>query len=211
MVEILHSTAPVDYLEAKEFMEQRVQQIVTGLAEQCIWLLEHPPLYTAGTSASPQGLLDHSRFPVYAAGRGGQYTYHGPGQRVVYLMLNLAQQPCGKDLRKYICNLEKWLIATLSEFGVDSKVCQDRIGVWVDDPQSGSEEKIAAIGVRVRKWVSFHGIALNVKPNLEHFSGIVPCGISDHGVTSLEKLGSNAELETVDAALLRQLSNYFNL
>ncbi len=189
---------PVAYEKAVAAMETRVAAIRAGSAAECVWLLEHPPLYTAGTSARADDLLTPDRFPVYRTGRGGQFTYHGPGQRVAYVMLDLRRR--GSDLRRYIADLEAWLIATLARFGVEAVVRPDRVGVWVvrDD---GREDKIAAIGIRVRRWVSYHGIALNVAPDLEHFSGIVPCGISGHGVTSLAALGVDAPMEAVDAAL----------
>ncbi len=189
---------PVAYEEAVAAMEKRVAAIRADRAAECVWLLEHPPLYTAGTSARPGDLLLPDRFPVYRSGRGGQFTYHGPGQRVAYVMLDLKRR--GNDLRRYIADLEAWLIATLSHFGIAAVVRPDRVGVWVvrDD---GREDKIAAIGIRVRRWVGYHGIALNVAPGLEHFSGIVPCGIRGHGVTSLAALGVDATMDVVDAAL----------
>lgn len=188
----------VDYEDAVRVMEQRVADIRAGTQPELIWLVEHPPLYTAGTSASSEDLLDSDRFPVYATGRGGQYTYHGPGQRVAYVMLDLQQRR--PDVRGYVRNLESWLINTLAQFGVTAEARPDRIGIWVPDSQGG-EAKIAAIGVRIRKWVTYHGIALNVYPDLSHFRGIVPCGISDFGVTSLKALGIDATLPLVDNAL----------
>ena len=196
----------VAYEEAVAAMEERVAAIRAGTAAECVWLLEHPPLYTAGTSARPGDLLTPDRFPVYRTGRGGQFTYHGPGQRVAYVMLDLARR--GSDLRRYIADLEAWLIATLAGFGIEAVVRPDRVGVWVvrDD---GREDKIAAIGIRVRRWISYHGIALNVAPELEHFSGIVPCGIRGHGVTSLAALGAGAPMEVVDAALKDNFMSVF--
>jgi len=177
-----------------------VEEIVAGRAEEMVWLLEHPPLYTAGTSARPDDLLS-SPFPVYAAGRGGQYTYHGPGQRVAYVMLDLKTRSA-MDVRRYVASLERWMIATLAEFGVEGFVREGRVGVWVND--GGQEAKIGAIGIRIRKWVTFHGICLNVAPDLSHYHGIVPCGIREYGVTSLARLGVNASMETVDAVLKAQ-------
>jgi len=188
----------VDYDDACARMEARVADIRAGRAGELVWLLEHPPLYTAGTSAQESDLLAPNRFPVYRSPRGGQYTYHGPGQRVVYPMLDLKAR--GLDLRGYIRNLERWIIATLSHFTIEAGAREGRVGVWVPRPD-GREEKIAAIGVRVRRWVSFHGIAINLDPDLEHFSGIVPCGIGDKGVTSLRALGIEASMADLDAAL----------
>ncbi|MCG8512379.1 MAG: lipoyl(octanoyl) transferase LipB [Rhodospirillales bacterium] len=196
----------VDYDQAVSFMEARVAAIHAHEAPETIWLLEHPPLYTAGTSATESDLLTPDRFPVYATGRGGQYTYHGPGQRVGYVMLDLNKR--GRDVRAYVRALEQWIITTLAEFGVRGERRSDRIGIWVDRG-NGIEEKIAAIGVRLRRWVSYHGIALNVHPDLEHFSGIVPCGVSRHGVTSLKALGIDASLADVDAALKRTFDTAF--
>tara|TARA_R110000868_G_scaffold35549_1_gene127362 strand:- start:21549 stop:22244 length:696 start_codon:yes stop_codon:yes gene_type:complete len=194
------SPAPVDYAQAVAFMEARVAAIASGEANELVWLLEHPPLYTAGTSAKPGDLLMPDRFPVYTTGRGGEYTYHGPGQRVAYVMLDLTRR--GRDARKFVCNLERWLIATAAGFGVTAGTREGRVGVWVDRA-NGHEDKIAAIGVRLRRWVSFHGIAFNVAPDLTHFSGITPCGISNplYGVTSLEALGLPVEMSDFDDAL----------
>ena len=195
------SPEPVAYPEALAFMEDRAKSIAEGSAGELIWLLEHPPLYTAGTSAKVADLVAPDRFPVYEAGRGGQYTYHGPGQRVAYAMLDFGKR--GADGRACVRDLGAWLIDTLSAFGVRGETRSDRVGVWVQRPDRGPgvEDKIAAIGIRLRRWVSFHGISLNVAPDLEHFSGIVPCGVSAHGVTSLANLGIGAELAEVDAAL----------
>jgi lipoyl(octanoyl) transferase len=190
--------ALLPYPEALRRMEQRVDAIQMGRGEELAWLVEHPPLYTAGTSAKGADLLaSGGGFPVYETGRGGQYTYHGPGQRVGYLMLDLNQR--GRDLRAYVQQLERWLIATLAEFKVEAFTRPGRIGVWVDTP--GGEAKIAALGVRVQKWVTSHGIALNVNPDLSHYRGIVPCGIREFGVTSLHALGVKATMAEVDAAL----------
>jgi lipoyl(octanoyl) transferase len=192
----------VPYPEALALMEARVAEIRAGTAPELVWLLEHPPLYTAGTSAQPTDLLEPARFPVYHAGRGGQFTYHGPGQRVVYVLLDLQRRR--PDVRAFVCALEEWLIRTLALFAIKGERRSGRVGIWVDQKPygwPGREAKIAAIGVRVRRWVSFHGIALNVEPDLSHFAGIVPCGIRDHGVTSLHALGHLLTLDEVDAAL----------
>lgn len=188
----------VDYPTAIATMEERVRAIRDDGAPELVWLLEHPPLYTAGTSANADDLLTPDRFPVYQTGRGGQYTYHGPGQRVGYVMLDLKQR--GADVRCYVHDLEEWIIRTLDRFTIKGERREGRVGIWVDRGM-GREDKIAAIGVRVRRWVSFHGIALNVEPDLSHFGGIVPCGIREHGVTSLWDLGITATMEDVDMAL----------
>lgn len=189
-------------------MENRAAAIRAGDADECVWLLEHPPLYTAGTSAKPADLTDPDRFPVYETKRGGQYTYHGPGQRVVYVMLDVAAR--GRDVRCFVRDLEAWVIATLAEFNVRGEIRPGRVGVWVPRPNlpplpdgTPREDKIAAIGIRLRKWVSFHGISINVEPDLDHFDGIVPCGITGHGVTSLVDLGLPVEMGDVDVALKR--------
>ncbi len=200
------SETPVAYPEAVAFMEQRVEAIRAGTAAEQVWLLEHPPLYTAGTSARDEELLDPDRFPVYRSGRGGQFTYHGPGQRVAYVMLDLKRR--GGDLRRYVCDLEAWLIVTLARFGVTGERRAGRVGIWVERGD-GREDKIAAIGVRVRHWVAYHGVALNVNPDLGHFQGIVPCGIAEHGVTSLADLGTPASLSEVDAALRAEFDQFF--
>ncbi|KEO52822.1 lipoyl(octanoyl) transferase LipB [Thioclava pacifica] len=206
MVEWRISETPVPYEEALAFMEHRVAQIAAGEADEMVWLLEHPPLYTAGTSAKREDLVDPDRFPVYEAGRGGQYTYHGPGQRIAYVMLDLNKR--GRDVRCFVRRLEDWVIAALAEFNVKGEIRDGRVGVWVtrpDKPKAADgtlrEDKIAAIGVKLRKWVSFHGISINLEPELEHFSGIVPCGIRDHGVTSLVDLGIPATMVDLDVAL----------
>lgn len=201
-------TAPdqVPYERALAEMEARVAAISDGTAGELIWLLQHPPLYTAGVSAADSELLDPKRFPVYRTGRGGRYTYHGPGQRVGYVMLDLKSR--GADIRAFIRGLEDWIIATLGEFGVAGERRAGRVGIWVVRPD-GQEQKIAAIGVRVRRWVTFHGFALNVAPDLGHFDAIVPCGLTGYGVTSLEALGIAASLEDVDAALKRTFSSAF--
>jgi lipoyl(octanoyl) transferase len=208
-VEWLISDGLVPYPEALSAMQARALAIAEGRAAEAVWLLEHPPLYTAGTSADPADLLAPERFPVYAAGRGGQYTYHGPGQRVAYVMLDLRQR--GRDVRCLVQGLEAWLIDALSDFNITGERRPDRIGVWVRRPDKGParEDKIAAIGVRVSKWVSFHGIALNVAPDLGHFAGIVPCGIADQGVTSFEDLGHIVSLPEVDSALRARFEERF--
>ncbi len=193
----------IDYESAVAFMEERVQAIHNGKEREMIWLLEHPPLYTAGTSAKEEDLLS-AQFPVYPSARGGQYTYHGPGQRVIYVMLDLKRY--GRDVRKFVCALEDWVITTLVEFNIKAERRAGRVGVWVDRTQPGGplrEDKIAAIGVRIRRWVSFHGIAINVEPDLNHFTGIVPCGIHDDGlgVTSLVDLGLPVTMDDLDYAL----------
>jgi lipoyl(octanoyl) transferase len=198
----------VSYPDALAFMEERVRKIRVEEASELVWLLEHPPLYTAGTSAKPSDLVDPDRFPVYDAGRGGEYTYHGPGQRVVYFLLDLKKR--GKDVRKFVYNLEEVIIQTLATFGIESERKQGRVGVWVDRPD-GSEEKIAAIGVRVRQWVTYHGIAINVEPDLSHFEGIVPCGIAEHGVTSMTALGLPITMNDLDVALKTVFDEIFGL
>ncbi|HEU0070116.1 MAG TPA: lipoyl(octanoyl) transferase LipB [Alphaproteobacteria bacterium] len=198
------------YEDAVAAMEARVAAIRDQGAPELVWLLEHPPLYTAGTSADPAELLDAARFPVYQTGRGGRYTYHGPGQRVAYVLLDLKRR--GPDVRGYVANLENWVIRTLAAFDVVGEKREGRIGIWVErpDPIFGKrEEKIAAVGVRVRRWVTYHGISLNVAPDLTHFGGIVPCGISEHGVTSLKALGKTADMSAVDAALKRSFEDIF--
>lgn len=198
------SAQHVDYLEAVAFMEARARAIRDDGAPECIWLLEHPPLYTSGTSAKIDDLRDPSRFPVFDAGRGGQYTYHGPGQRVAYVMLDLNVR--GKDVRAFVRSLEEWIVQALASLGVEAGPREGRVGVWVDRTPPGEplkEDKIAAIGVRLRRWVSFHGISLNVAPDLSHFGGITPCGIDDlrFGVTSLADLGIQADMPAADTAL----------
>lgn len=192
------SRKPVDYPAAVEAMERRVADILAGKTPEMVWLLEHPPLYTAGTSAKAAGLLDKKRFPVHQTGRGGEYTYHGPGQRIAYVMLDLKKRG-RQDIKCFVCDLEQWMIATLAEFGIEGFTRKGRVGVWVKD--KNGESKVGAIGIRVRKWVTFHGISINVNPDLSHYSGIVPCGIEGHGVTSLEKLGVKAAMKDVDEAL----------
>ena len=197
-VEWRRSDSPVPYPDAMAFMDSRVTAIRKESARECVWLLEHPPLYTGGTSARPSDLLDPDRFPVFSTGRGGQYTYHGPGQRVVYLMLDLDRR--GRDIRAFVHDLEEWLILTLAQFGIRGERRDDRVGIWVDRG-NGREDKIAALGLRVRRWVSFHGVSINVDPDLSGFAGIVPCGITDHGVTSMRDLGCPAAMRELDSAL----------
>lgn len=196
---------PVDYEAAVSFMEDRVAAIHNGFTPETVWLLEHPSLYTAGTSAKEADLLE-AKFPVFRTGRGGEYTYHGPGQRIAYVMLDLRRR--GQDVRGFVCNLENWVLQTLKEFGVKGERRKDRIGVWVIHP-NGKEEKIAAIGVRVRKWITYHGISINVHPDLSHYDGIVPCGIKAHGVTSLQALGIDASFQNLDAVLQKTFGNIF--
>jgi lipoyl(octanoyl) transferase len=196
----------VPYEEALYFMERRAADIREGKAKECIWLLEHPPLFTAGTSADAAELTNPLDFPVYDAGRGGRYTYHGPGQRVGYVMLDLEKR--GKDIRCFVHSLEQWMIDALGQFGVNAHRSDGRIGIWVGE--GPEEEKIGALGVRVKRWVTLHGFAINVDPDLSHFAGIVPCGISEFGVTSLVKLGKQIPLMRVDAALERTFRQFLN-
>lgn len=195
------SDRPVDYEHAVAVMHARAAAVAAGSAPELVWLLEHPALYTAGTSARAEDLLQPGRFPVHRTGRGGQLTYHGPGQRVAYVMLNVGQR--GGDVRAFVCALEGWIIDTLAAFGVHGEARSDRIGVWVrrSDRDGQREDKIAAVGLRLRRWVSLHGLSLNVAPDLEHFSGIVPCGVRGHGVTSLADLGVCVRMQEVDLAL----------
>lgn len=202
------STDPVAYPEAVDFMERRVRAIRDGEAEEMIWLLEHPPLYTAGTSARAEDLLEPGRFPVHRSGRGGQYTYHGPGQRVAYVMLDLQRR--GPDLRAYVNALEEWIIRALASFNVVAGRRSGRVGLWVARG-GGREDKIAAIGVRVRRWVTYHGVAINLEPDLSHFEGIVPCGISEHGVTSLVDLGLPVTMADLDVALKEAYGEVFSV
>ena len=214
MVEWTHLPGLAPYAETLAAMEARAAAIAEGTAPEAIWLLEHPPLYTAGTSAKPADLVAPDRFPVFEVGRGGQYTYHGPGQRVAYTMLDLNAR--GRDVRKFVCALENWVIATLAEFNVKGERRTGRVGVWVVRPDKPAnpdgtprEDKIAAIGVKLRRWVSFHGISVNLEPDLSHFDGIVPCGIKDHGVTSLADLGLPVTMADLDAALMATFPRYF--
>jgi lipoyl(octanoyl) transferase len=215
MIEWKTSAELVPYEDALAFMDERVAAIHAGAAPECIWLLEHPPLYTAGTSAKDADLLN-PQFPVFNSGRGGQYTYHGPGQRVVYVMLDLKKRQKLPDIKQYVCDLERWIIGALEAFGVKGQCIEGRIGVWVKKPSpltsplpqmgggtwgEGEYKKIAAIGVRVRHWITLHGISINVNPDLSHFNGIVPCGISDAGVTSLADFGIKANMNDLDQTL----------
>lgn len=203
-IDWIASDTPVPYPGALAWMEARATAVALGEARECVWLLEHPPLYTAGTSAEPAELFD-VQFPVFKAGRGGRYTYHGPGQRIGYLVLDLNKR--GRDVRCFVHAVEGWVIATLARLGVAARREQGRIGIWTDDPDIG-EAKVGAIGIRVRRWVSLHGFAINVAPDLTHFGGIVPCGISDYGVTSLSKLGIKIPMSTIDAALLAEFAQF---
>jgi lipoyl(octanoyl) transferase len=200
------SGTPVAYEAAVAAMEERVAAIRAGAAPELVWLLEHPPLYTAGTSAQPGDLVEPALFPVHRSGRGGQYTYHGPGQRVGYVMLDLSRR--GADLRVYVERLEEWLIRTLAAFNIRGERRPGRVGIWIAE-SGGHESKIAAIGVRVRRWVSFHGVSLNVDPDLSHYRGIIPCGVRDHGVTSLAAQGVSVAMPEVDAALKRAFAEVF--
>jgi lipoyl(octanoyl) transferase len=197
---------PVPYPEAVARMEMQVAAIHAGTERELVWLLEHPPLYTAGTSARAEDLVTPDLLPVFKTGRGGQFTYHGPGQRVGYVMLDLKQR--GSDVRRFVGDLEEWLIRTLDAFGVKGERRSDRIGVWVTR-SGGREDKIAALGVRVRRWITFHGVSLNVGPNLAHYAGIVPCGISQHGVTSLKDLGIDVPMAQVDQAMRESFDDVF--
>jgi lipoyl(octanoyl) transferase len=202
-IEWIISPQPIGYDDALHVMEETVADIRAEKSPEQVWLLEHPPLYTAGTSAKESDLLK-PQFPVYETGRGGQYTYHGPGQRVGYVMLDLKKRQKTPDIKQYICNLEQWIINTLQEFDIKGERREGRVGIWVVKPD-GSEAKIAAIGVRIRHWVTYHGISINLNPDLTHFSGIVPCGISDAGVTSFEDLGVKATMDELDKALQKNL------
>jgi lipoyl(octanoyl) transferase len=208
-VEWATSPSPVDYPAAVRAMEARAEQIAAGLEPELVWLLEHPPIYTAGASAREGELLDPSRFPVHRTGRGGRFTYHGPGQRIAYLMLDVKRR--GGDVRAFVGELERWIIAALADLGVAGETRQGRVGIWVRrlEKGAGAEDKIAAIGLRLRKWVSLHGISLNVRPDLSHYDGIVPCGIAGHGVASLAELGAAASMEVVDNVLRAQFERCF--
>jgi lipoyl(octanoyl) transferase len=214
MVEWITTDGLTDYDAALSFMEERVAGIVAGTADECIWLLEHPPLYTSGTSAKRADLVDPDRFPVYDARRGGEYTYHGPGQRVAYVMLDVGKR--GRDVRKFVQDLEHWVIAPLDTFNVTGEIRDGRVGVWVQRPDRPlqatgaiAEDKIAALGIRLRKWVSFHGLSINVEPDLSHFDGIIPCGIREHGVTSLVDLGLPVTMLDVDVAMKSTFAEHF--
>jgi lipoyl(octanoyl) transferase len=205
-IEWIESNCEVPYEEALAFMEERAAAIRAGEARECVWLLEHPPLFTAGTSADPAELTNPEGLPVYEAGRGGRYTYHGPGQRVAYILLDLERR--GKDVRRFVHWLEQWMIDALGELGIPAHRAEGRIGIWVGE--GADEAKIGALGVRVKRWVTLHGIAINVAPDLAHFGGIIPCGIAEFGVTSLAELGKQIGLETVDAALKLSFPSFLN-
>ncbi|MDF3413210.1 lipoyl(octanoyl) transferase LipB [Sulfitobacter sp. M57] len=214
MVEWITTDGLTDYRAAEAWMENRVAEIAAGTAPECIWLVEHPPLYTAGTSAKVADLTDPDRFPVYDTKRGGQYTYHGPGQRVAYVLLDVGKR--GRDVRCFVRDLEAWVIDTLDQFNLRGEIRAGRVGVWVQRPEkppqadgSPAEDKIAAIGIRLRKWISFHGISINVEPELAHFGGIVPCGISDHGVTSLVDMGLPVNMDDLDVRLRESFARVF--
>lgn len=214
MVDWITSDGLTDYATAVAEMEARAEGIAAGTAGEAIWLVEHPPLYTAGTSAKPVDLTDPDRFPVYQTRRGGQYTYHGPGQRVAYVMLDVGAR--GRDVRAFVQSLEDWVIATLATFNVNGEKREGRVGVWVTRPEkpplpdgAPREDKVAAIGIRLRKWVSFHGLSINVEPDLSHFDGIVPCGVTGHGVTSLVDLGLPVTMADVDVALKASFAGVF--
>lgn len=201
------ASLPVAYPEAVEFMERRVMEIEAGRAPELFWLLEHPPLFTAGTSASENELRGPAQFPVFQTGRGGRFTYHGPGQRVIYALCDLRARE--KDVRAHVWRLEEWVIRTVAEFGIKGERREGRVGIWIDN--CGKEEKIAAIGVRVRHWIAYHGLSLNVNPDLAHYAGIVPCGLPDYGVTSLQALGKEVPMLDVDKAFLRHAEELFML
>ena len=214
MVEWITSQGLTPYSDALTLMEDRVAQISAGTADEAIWLVEHPPIYTAGTSAKPKDLLEPDKFPVHEAHRGGEYTYHGPGQRVVYIMLDVGAR--GRDVRAFVNQIEGWIIATLETFNIQGERRVGRVGVWVNRPDKPrqpngdmTEDKVAALGIRLRKWISFHGLSINVEPDLSHFDGIVPCGIAGHGVTSLVDLGLPVTMDDVDVALLQTFEQSF--
>ena len=208
-VEWIVSDHLVPYLDAMAFMEERIARIAKGEARECVWLLEHPPLYTAGTSANPADLIAPDRFDVFETGRGGEYTYHGPGQRIAYVMLDLKRRR--QDVRLFVATLEEWIIKTLAAHNIKGERREDRVGVWVERPDKGQniEDKIAAIGIRLRKWVTFHGISLNIEPDLSHYGGIVPCGIAQHGVTSFVDLGYPLTMADVDMSLREEFEILF--
>lgn len=211
-MEFKFSSKKVEYPDALDFMNGRANEIHNETADECVWFLEHPSLYTAGTSAKDSDLLDE-RFPVFEAGRGGEYTYHGPGQRIAYVMLDLKKRQKKPDIKKYVWQLEEWIIQTLAAFEVKGERRCGRVGIWVDMKPygglEGQEAKIAAIGVRIRRWVTMHGIAINVNPDLSHFGGIVPCGIAEHGVTSLKDLGKNASMQEMNSVLEKKFVEIF--
>jgi len=202
------STGAQDYLRSVQYMEDRIAGIKDSSADEQVWLLEHPSLYTAGTSAKASDLID-AKFPVFETGRGGQYTYHGPGQRIGYVMLDLKKRQQAPDIKQYVHDLERWIIDTLQVFDIKGKRIEGRVGIWVAS-RSGAESKIAAIGVRVRHWVTYHGISINLNPDLSHFNGIVPCGINDAGVTSFEQLGVDVTQSQLDKVLQKEFLKIFN-
>lgn len=209
-VEWIISSGLVEYPDALKAMDERVDSIQKGSAKELVWLLEHPPLYSAGTSAKPKDLLTPNRFPVFKTGRGGQYTYHGPGQRVAYIMLDLNRRK--RDIRAFVSSLETWIINTLSKFNIRGERRSDRIGIWVrrtDLNNSDREDKIGAIGIRIKRWVTLHGISINVSPDLEHFGGIIPCGIDGYGVTSFEDIGQPLEVYDLDVELRTEFDQLF--
>jgi len=209
-VEWIISSGLVEYPDALKAMDERVDSIQKGNAKELVWLLEHPPLYSAGTSAKPKDLLTPNRFPVFKTGRGGQYTYHGPGQRVAYIMLDLNRRR--RDIRAFVSSLETWIINTLSKFNIRGERRSDRIGIWVrrtDLNNSEREDKIGAIGIRIKRWVTLHGISINVSPDLEHFGGIIPCGIDGYGVTSFEDIGQPLEVYDLDVELRTEFDQLF--
>lgn len=205
-MEWIVSDTPQGYEPAVSAMEERVGAIRAGAADDLVWLLEHPPLYTAGTSADPADLLT-ARFPVFQTGRGGEYTYHGPGQRVAYIMLDLKKRQQAPDIKKYVCQLEEWVIRSLAHFGIKGERRDGRIGIWVVTP--AGEKKIAAVGVRIRHWVTYHGVAINIHPDLTHFGGIIPCGIREYGVTSLQDLGKSISMNEFDRVLKQEFEGVF--
>ena len=213
MASILHSSKLIDYPRAIQKMEQVVEGIIDGTEEETIWFLQHNHVYTHGTSAQSNELISPNKIPVYNTGRGGRYTYHGPGQRVVYLMLNLNTRE--KSIRKFVDSLQNWILCSLKEFGLTGSSYNDRIGIWIDPEKNRTlntlkqEKKIAAIGVRVRKWVTFHGVSINLNPNLVHFDGIIPCGIKEFGVTSFKELGYDTSMQQLDEVLIRNLKKEF--
>jgi lipoyl(octanoyl) transferase len=205
-MEFKTTISPVEYKQAIEFMEQRIAKIHTGEAEELIWFLEHQPIYTGGSSADDIELLNQENLPVYKTGRGGKYTYHGPGQRIIYLMLDLRKRE--QDVRKYVASLENWIISSLKEIGLSCQKKEEKIGIWTKSHEQ-KDVKIAAIGIRIRKWISYHGIAINVNPNLEHYKGIIPCGISEFGVTSLKELGYNISMQKLDVIMKEKFNDFF--
>lgn len=210
-VEFLNSKICVPYQQALEVMQNRVKGIIEGTAEQALWFLEHSELYTAGTGANDNDLLQPDKFPVHKTGRGGKYTYHGPGQRVAYIMLDLKRIHDGApDLKKFVRQIENWVIESLAEFDIKGETHADRVGIWVTN-SDGQEEKIAAIGIRMQKWVSYHGVAININTNLDDYAGIVPCGLSEHGVTSLHKLGKLIRMEAFDKVITEKFTQVFNV